>query len=118
VERAKGFPIDVVTALFPDPIEASQKKWAAEEKRRSELYKVLQSEALQAIGLLADAARSPGIARGDLREAQKHLDKAQMAAFKLDPEEFEEEENALQRSPSGTNHDLTPDQRADMPRTV
>lgn len=79
------FPIERITALFPNPLTAQRERFERDEARRRELADNLRREALEAIALLADAAQRPLIATSDLEEAARHVQVALTAARELDP---------------------------------
>lgn len=95
-----------------------------EEKRLAEARRVAQSRAemvkkiFEAIELLANAGQRQYTCLPDLFEAQERVERAIDAFAKMDPEEYEEYERHKSTTPRGTNHDLTVDQRLDMPRTL
>lgn len=92
-------------------------EFAAELKRRAEHKRDLLSNTLAATRALIDAASDLDNAARELLEAKYHIEEALNAAHKLDPDTVEELENPTTCA-SGTNHDLTEDQRLDMPRTL
>ena len=92
-----------------------------EEAHRAQCDRVRQG-LLDAIALFADAALHPLIARSTIERAHAFVQAAYKAARELDPpfEESDYGKDDEYHAPHGavTNHDLTDDQRADMPRTL
>lgn len=87
-------------------------EFADELKRRAAFKRDLLSNTLTATRCLIDAAADADNAARELLEAKYYIEEALNAAYKLDPRRVEELENRAE-TPSGTNHDLTEDQRLD-----
>ncbi len=91
-----------------------------QEEAKRTLCDAVRSNLLDAIQILADAASHPLIARQTLERARPLLKEAMRAATELDPDIYDEPGDDEYHAPHGplTNHDLTDDQRLDMPRTL
>jgi hypothetical protein len=57
-----------------------------QEAREAKLADQMRKELAETLGRIADALRYPRIAKADLLEAQKFLNRAVMIAMALDPE--------------------------------
>jgi len=93
----------------------------AQEEAKRPLCDQVRARLLEAIGLLADAANHPIIARRQIETAHEYVKQAYAAARELDPDEGPDYGRDDEfHPPHGplTNHDLTEDQRLDMPRTI
>ena len=89
-----------------------------EEAHRAQCDRVTKG-LLDAIALFADAAMHPMISRDKIRTAHEFVKAAYAAACELDRDDDYGKDDEY-HPPHGalTNHDLTDDQRADMPRTI
>lgn len=63
-----------------------QKHWAEQEEREAKLAEQMRVELADVLGRISDALRYPKIAKADLLEAQKYLNRALMLAMALDSE--------------------------------
>ncbi len=70
--------------------EVYQERMKKLEARR-ELAEKLKANGLMAIARLAEALRDPMNPGADLREAKFYFDEALMAAFRMEPEDFDED---------------------------
>lgn len=64
----------------------TQKRWAAQEASDAKLIEQMRIDIADALGRISDALRYPRIAKADLLEAQKYLNRALMLAITLDSE--------------------------------
>jgi len=70
--------------------EIRQGREARLAKRRA-LADELRLNALMAIGRLSEALRDPMNPSADLKEAKHYFDNALMAAFRMEPDDFDED---------------------------
>lgn len=72
-----------IRKLLPQEV---QKHWAEQEAREAKLTEQMRVELADALGRISDALRYPKIAKADLLEAQKYLNRALILAMALDSE--------------------------------
>jgi hypothetical protein len=72
-----------IRALLPKEV---QRHWVEQEAQQAKLSEQMRVELADCLGRISDALRYPRIAKADLLEAQKYLNRAVMLAIALDAE--------------------------------